>query len=261
MVSRHTDQRWVLLYVQRWLKAPLQRADGTTIARDRGTPQGSSVSPILANIFLHYVFDMWMTEKFPFAPFERYCDDGVVHCKTEQQAKYIKDQIVKRMADFGLELHPDKTKIVYCKEDGREGKHDNVRFDFCGYTFRPRQAKNRRGECFIGFLPAIGDGSVKAIRSDMRAWRIGRRSDKSFSELAAMINIVVAGWINFYGKFYPSRLVLVLRHINRLLVRWAMRKYKRLRTSRQRAWAWLASVVRREPNLFAHWRFGARPAG
>jgi RNA-directed DNA polymerase len=196
-VRRHTDERWILLYVERWLKAPLQQEDGTLVQRDRGTPQGSSISPLLANLFLHYVFDMWMRKRFPDLQFERYCDDVVVHCTTEKQAQFVRDAIAQRMADCGLELHPDKTRIVYCKDADRRATYANERFDFLGYTFRPRLSKGKAGKFFANFLPAVSDDAMKAMSRELRSWRINVRSDKSLGDLAHMFNKVVQGWINY----------------------------------------------------------------
>ncbi|MCA1682099.1 MAG: group II intron reverse transcriptase/maturase [Actinobacteria bacterium] len=260
-VSKHTDLPWVLLYVKRWLEAPLQRQNGTIIARDRGTPQGSAISPLLANLFLHYGFDRWMAREFPSAPFERYADDAVVHCKTEAQARKVLDAIAQRMAEIGLELHPDKTRIVYCKDADRRGSYEHERFDFLGYTFRPRLSKNKFGKHFVNFSPAVSDVAKRAIGRAIRSWHLSRRSDKSLKDLAAIINPILQGWINYYGRFYKSMLFFVLRRINDRLVRWAMRKYKRLRGHYVRAVKWLARVAAREPRLFAHWRVGVRPDG
>ncbi len=253
-VSTHTDLRWVLLYVTRWLQAPLQQEDGTMVARDRGTPQGSAISPLLANLFLHYAFDRWITREFPGCPFERYADDAVIHCTTEAQARKVLDALTERMTQVGLELHPDKTRVVYCKDDDRRGSVEHEQFDFLGYTFRPRLSKSRHGKHFVNFSPAVGDEARKAISREIRSWHIARRSDKSLSDLARMFNPIVQGWINYYGHFYKSWLYPVLRHINECLVRWAMRKYKRLRGHQRRAHRWLASVARRDPRLFAHWK-------
>jgi RNA-directed DNA polymerase len=260
-VSKHTDLRWVLLYVQRWLTAPLQREDGTLVSRERGTPQGSAISPLLANLFLHYAFDAWMAREFPAICFERYADDAVVHCRTEAEARRVLDAIAQRMAQVGLELHPGKTRIVFCKDDKRGGSYEHERFNFLGYTFRPRLARSKAGRSFVGFLPAVSDDAAKAVRHEIRRWRLHRRSDLTLSALARTINPIVRGWISYYGRFYRSRLQILLRHINEYLVRWAMRKFKRLRRRPVRAWSWLASVVRREPELFAHWAIGARPGG
>ena len=260
-VSKHTDLAWVLLYVRRWLVAPLQREDGAIVERDRGTPQGSAISPLLANLFLHYAFDRWMAREFPDVAFERYADDAVAHCATETRARKVLDAIAARMAEVGLELHPDKTRIVYCKDADRRGSAEYERFDFLGYTFRPRLSKNRFGKHFVNFSPAVSDDAKKAIGQEIRSWRINCRSDKSLSDLACMFNPIVQGWINYYGRFYKSMLFLVLRRINEYLVRWAMRKYKRLRGHLTRAVKWLANVARRDPRLFAHWRVGVRPDG
>lgn len=260
-VSKHTDLRWILLYVERWLQAPLQRKDGTTAQRDRGTLQGSAISPVLANLFLHYAFDMWMVRELPDVLFERYADDAVAHCATEAQAREVLDAIAHRMVEVGLELHPDKTRIVYCKDADRAGSYEHERFDFLGYTFRPRLSKSRHGHFFVSFSPAVSDDAKKAIGREIRSWRINCRSDKTLTDLARMFNPIVQGWINYYGRFYKSMLFRVLRRINDYLVRWAMRKYKRLRGHRTRAVKWLASVARREPGLFAHWRVGVRPDG
>jgi RNA-directed DNA polymerase len=257
-VSKHTDLRWVLLYVQRWLNAPLQREDGTLVQRDRGTPQGSAISPLLANLFLHYAFDMWMARKVPGCPFERYADDAVVHCTSERQARLVLDAIAERMAQVGLELHPDKTRVVYCKDSNRKGSAEHERFNFLGYTFRPRKSRGKHGN-FVNFSPAISDEAAKAKRQEIRGWRLHRRSDKALSELAQEVNPVVQGWITYYGRFYKSGLYSSLRGINEYLVRWAMRKYKRLHRSRRRAWRWLVMVAQRDPNLFAHWRLGVPP--
>ncbi len=262
-VAHHISpgQRWILLYVERWLKAPLQQADGTLVARDRGTPQGSAISPLIANLFMHYAFDAWMARDFPGIWFERYCDDAVVHCASEKQARHMRAAIAARLAEVGLELHPGKTRIVYCKDADRRGDHEVTSFTFLGYEFRPRLAKNRHGKHFVSFLPAVSRDAMKAMGAQIRSWHWAKRSDKSLGDLALMFNSVVQGWINYYGRFYRSRLLYFLRGLNRHLMRWACRKYKRLKRRERRAMAWLAEIARRSPHLFAHWRLGARPDG
>ena len=258
-VSKHTDLRWVLLYVERWLQAPLQMEDGTLVKRDRGTPQGSAISPLLANLFLHYAFDTWLAREFPYVSFERYADDAVVHCASKAQARHVLGAIAERMAQVGLELHPDKTRIVYCKDADRRGSHEHEQFNFLGYTFRPRLSKSKHGKHFVNFLPAVSDDAKKAIGREVRSWRINRRSDKTLGDLARMFNPIVQGWINYYGRFYKSMLYPILRRINDYLVRWAMQKYKRLHRHANRARRWLQSVAGRAGGLFAHWRLGLVP--
>jgi RNA-directed DNA polymerase len=260
-VERHTDQKWILLYVRRWLTAPLLQPDGSLVARDRGTPQGSAISPVLANLYLHYAFDMWLTRTFPAVTFERYCDDAVIHCGSEEQARQVRDALAERLAAVGLELHPGKTRIVYCQDADRRGDYEVTSFTFLGYTFRPRLAENRWGKHFVSFLPAVSKDAVKAMGREIRSWHIARRSDKSLGDLARMFNSIVQGWINYYGRFYKSMLYPLLRRINDHLVRWAMRKYKRLRRRERRAGELLAEASRRSPQLFAHWRIGLKPDG
>ena len=258
-VSKHMDLRWVLLYVERWLKAPLQMEDGALISRDRGTPQGSAISPLLANLFLHYALDLWLAREFPDVRFERYADDAVVHCATEAQAHQVLAAIAARLAQVGLELHPDKTRIVYCKDDDRRGSAEHERFDFLGYTFRPRLSKSRHGKHFVNFSPAVSDDARRAIGREIRRWRLNRRSDKTLTDLARMVNPILHGWINYYGRFYKSALYPLFRRLNEHLARWAMRKYKRLHRHNTRAGRWLQTVARRERGLFAHWRLGVLP--
>ena len=261
VVKKHTQEKWILLYIERWLKAPIQMENGELKARDQGSPQGSVISPLLSNLFMHYAFDAWMQEIFPNVPFERYADDAAAHCKTRKQAEYVRDMIAERLKRWKLDLHPEKTQVVYCKDADRKLEHEHVQFTFLGYTFRPRLAKNRWGKHFVNFLPAVSKKAKKAISKEMRSWKIQRRSDKSLDDLARMFNPMVQGWINYYGRFYKSELYPVLRQLNRDLEFWARQKYKRLRIHGRRARAWLARIALREPSLFAHWRFGLRPDG
>jgi RNA-directed DNA polymerase len=261
-VAHHTQEKWILLYVERWLTAPIQRPDGSLVVRDRGTPQGSAISPLLSNLFMHYAFDAWMDRTHTGVPFERYCDDIIVHCATQAQARSLWDSIARRLAEFGLTLHPEKTRIVYCYQDGRPRKPDELgEFTFLGYTFRPRKVIRRTGGGGTGFLPAVSDQSKRRMAADIRAWRMGRRTDLSFKELAITINRVVSGWINYYGRFYKSELTDFLGRLNENLVRWACRKYKHLRRRKAKARNQLAKIAEQYPGIFAHWRFGARPAG
>jgi len=257
-VRRHTACPWVLLYISRWLRAPTQLVDGSLIERDSGTPQGGVISPLLANLYLHYAFDLWMQREFPGIPFERYADDVICHCHSEAKAKQLQDAIERRFATCRLELHSQKTKIVYCKQVDRYAAYPTVQFDFLGYAFRPRLAKSKADRMFVGFLPAVSPKSAKSIRQAMRGWRLHRCSDLSLEEIADMVNPAVRGWINYYGLYYRSALYRVMVHLDWYLSRWAMMKYKSLRGHRRRALRWVRSIALRQPNLFAHWAaFGA----
>jgi RNA-directed DNA polymerase len=253
-VAAHTDAPWVLLYVKRWLAAPLQRPDGTLAERDRGTPQGSAVSPVLANLFLHYAFDAWMAREFPDVTFERYVDDAVVHCVTERQAHMLVQAIGERMVEVGLRLHPDKTKVVYCKGGRRAGSYPTTSFTFLGFTFQARGARDKNGEIFTSFLPAVSKDALKRMSSEVRSWRIHVRTGHTFAELAREINPVVRGWMQYYGAFYKTALYPMLRRINYYLMRWVRKKYRKVRTFKKFHKRW-KQVTAAWPNLFAHWKW------
>lgn len=259
-VAHHCDLGWVRLYIGRWLRAPVQRPDGTIQQRTKGSPQGAVVSPLVANLFLHYAFDAWMTRTFPHIQFERYADDAIVHCRSERQARMVLDAIRDRMRECGLELHSTKTRIVYCKDSDRRGEYEHVSFDFLGYTFQPRRAKNRHGKYFVSFLPAISTKAAKAIRATIRNWRLAStRNNQSLEDLARVINPAVRGWMNYYGRYYRSKCVLVLRHINVALAAWARQKYKRFRRRKRSSMHWLGRIARRDPTLLVLWQLGIRP--
>ena len=257
-VRKHTGNPWVILYIERWLKAPFQMPNGAVVERTKGTPQGGVISPVLANLFLHYAFDRWMDRKQPDKPFERYADDAVVNCSSLEGALELRDSLEGRLAECGLELHPTKTRIVYCKDDDRRGDYPETKFDFLGYTFRPRRSKNRYGKLFINFTPAVSNKAKKAMRQAIHNWRMHLKPDKTLEDLARMFGPMIRGWIDYYGRFYKSELYSVLKHMNRALVRWVQRKHKKLANQR-RATHWLRKVARRERELFAHWQLGILP--
>ena len=242
MVKKHTQEKWIILYIQRWLVTPFQMEDGTIVPRASGTPQGGVISPVLANLFMHYVFDDFMVKEFKTIQWVRYADDGIAHCVSFKQAKYLYRKLQERFRRFGLELNVDKTRIVYCKDDDRKESHEHISFDFLGYTFRPRHSKSRYGKFFTNFLPAMSEKSKKAIRKEVRRWKLQLKSDKDLQDIANMFNRQIQGWINYYTHFYKSEIYDVLRYINGCLVKWVRRRYKK-RNARRKAEHWLGEIV------------------
>ena len=248
-MRKHTDCKWVLLYIDRWLKAPAQLEDGTLLPREEGTPQGGVISPLLANIFLHYAFDVWMRRAHPNIPYERYADDVICHCRSEEQARALVTSIEGRLAECRLELNLQKTKIVYCKSTRRLGDYPHVSFDFLGFTFRPRRAKSRMGP-FVAFSPGVSRSAVNSMQREVCAWRLARCTDRSLDDLAAWVNPIMRGWIQYYGQYSRSALYPFLSHFNRRLEKWAQRTY---RLSSKRAQRWLTRIAGRQRKLFVHW--------
>ena len=256
-VRKHVTCTWALLYIERWLKAPMVQEDGSILERDRGTPQGGVVSPILANAFLHYAFDLWMTRTYPDLPWCRYADDGLVHCRSEQEAQALQVALKARLAACHLELHPTKTKIVYCKSGSRKRAYPNVKFDFLGYCFRPRLVKRfRDNKLFCGFNPAVSVSAMQAMRETIRDLNIRRQTQRSLNDIADLLNPLLRGWLGYYGRFAPSALYPVLRYVNQTLVAWAMRKFKRFTDHKIRASQFLQRLSKERPDLFAHWKIG-----
>jgi len=255
-LRKHCQEPWILLYVERWLKAPMQTMDGQILERDKGTPQGGVVSPILANLFLHYAFDLWVTRHLPGVRFARYADDAVLHCKSKRQAEYVLDWIRERFQACKLELHPGKTRIVYCKDINRTGDHPDVKFTFLGYTFRPRKAVDKYGRVYVNFTPAVSRDALKAMRQTIRGWHLQLKSDKSLDDLSAMFAPILKGWQQYYGRFHGSALKPVWRHMNLFLIRWLMRKHKGLAGHKTRAAEMLSRLAQRQPDAFVHWSLG-----
>jgi group II intron reverse transcriptase/maturase len=252
-VKKHTSLKWIVLYIERWLKVLSINNNGEVIERCKGTPQGGVISPLLANLFLHYVFDKWMEKNYPQIEFERYADDCIIHCLTEKQSLYIKDMINKRLKECKLELHPEKTKIVYCKDIRRKEKYKNIEFDFLGFTFKARKVKWKDGRIVSGFVPAISKSAGKKIKSDIRSWKVRFWTGNTLEGIAKELNSIIRGWINYYGMFHKSALKSIFFIFDKILVKWVMNKYKRYRGKWRKAYIWLRKIGIQNPVLFAHW--------
>lgn len=259
-LKKHCQIPWVLLYVERWLTAPMQTTDGVLMERTRGTPQGGVVSPLLANLFLHYAFDVWVSRHLNSVRFCRYADDGVVHCRSFAQAQLALRRIGERFRQCGLELHPDKTRIVYCKDINRRGDFPCVQFTFLGYTFRPRKAVDKYGRVYVNFSPAVSRDALRAMRQTIRGWHLQLKCDKDVADLSKMFNAVLRGWHGYYGRFHGSAMSAIWKHMNDYLMRWMMRKYKHLARHKTRANHALGRLARENPRVFVHWEMGCIPA-
>jgi group II intron reverse transcriptase/maturase len=245
---------WVLLYVKRWLTAPVVMPDGEARARERGTPQGSAVSPVIANLFLHWALDTWMDREFPDCPFERYADDGLIHCKSQARARQVLAALGQRMRDVGLELHPGKTRIVYCRDSRRRQRWDGpVSFDFLGYAFRPRDSMGKNGR-FTGFDLAVSPKAVKRMSETVTGWQLHRLTAFTWEQLAGWIGPVIRGWMAYYGRFRHSELHPLLSRINYHVQEWIRAKYRRLRPFKAMKRAW-NRITAQMPGLLPHWRW------
>lgn len=256
-IDKHVKEKWVKMYIVRWLTAPVQKANSELVYKDgKGTPQGGVISPLLANLFLHYAVDQWLSTHFNGVKFERYADDIVIHCKSEKQAKYVHERLQKRMQECKLELHPEKTKIAYCKDHKRTGDYELVKFDFLGFTFKPRPSKTKDGHMFLGFDLAISVKSGKRILKTLRQTQFHRWSGATIESIAAELNPQLKGWINYYGKFRPSALNFIFWCFHRKLIKWVMNRYKSLRNKLKKVYRFLERVQKTVPTLFAHWQHG-----
>ncbi|MGH0004376.1 group II intron reverse transcriptase/maturase [Pseudovibrio ascidiaceicola] len=253
-VKKHTQNKWVLLYIERWLKAPFVHPDGTTESRNIGTPQGGVISPLLANLFLHYALDVWVSHHFPQVRFERYADDGVYHCATLADAERLLEALEQRLRECHLTLHPQKTKIVYCKDRIRKGAYPEISFDFLGFTFRPRQIMLKHGVVSIGYTPALSRKALKRISTIIRKWKLQRWSGRSIEDIARVLNPVVAGWIGYYGQFGRRELYRIYNLLEFALIRWARQKYKKLRRSYRKSKAFIRRLRKQFPELLVHWK-------
>jgi RNA-directed DNA polymerase len=239
---------------------PLTRPNRAALRITRHCSLGSVASPVLANLVLHFAFDMFLAREFPAVKFERFADDAVVHCATERQARQVWAALSERLGGLGLELHPDKTRIVYCRDDRRRGEYPHTSFTFLGFTFQPRGAKTKQGPMMVAFLPAVSALALVGMGRQARGWRLHTRTRHTLGDLAEWINPIVRGWMQYYGRFRPSALYPLLQRITTYLMRWARKKYKRLR-SYKRFKAWWFGIIEREPTLFAHWKWVRTFAG
>lgn len=251
-LNRYITEPWEMLYIKRWLSFNAQL---------KGLPQGGVISPLLANLFLHYAFDKWIHKNNPHNPFERYADDIIIHCKTRLEAVELKHEVNIRLRECGLESHPEKTQIVFCKNSNLQGTYERQSFDFLGYCFRPRVTQSKAGILFVGFTPAISPSSAKAIRQKIKQWRLGHKTQLSLEEIAHQINPYLRGWINYYGAFNHSLMMNVFQYLETRLFKYVKRKYKKRCRHLRKAKKWLVSIYNHQPNLFVHWQEGLHPKG
>jgi RNA-directed DNA polymerase len=259
-VRKHTSMKWIILYIERWLKASIVKEDGTLIKRGKGTPQGGVISPLLANLFLHYALDKWIERRCSRIEFERYADDVIIHCASYDESRILMQQIEKRLEECKLELNKEKTKIVYCKQENRKEMFPTIKFDFLGYTFRPRLVRTSKGKYLMGFTPAVSNKSKKKFREKLRSLKVKTRTSETLSDLSKLLNPIIRGWLNYFTVFGKGEIYYTVYYINQLLIIWASKKYKSFRRSRRKARKWLSRISNYSPDYFVHWKLGMKVA-
>ena len=259
-MRKHVGDQWILLYIERWQQAPFQDAEGNQEFRTKGTPQGGVISPLLMNLFMYYAFDVWMHREWPQCHFARYADDAVIHCRNKTEADKVICAVDSRLKECKLEMHSEKSKVIYCKDSNRKGNYPNIQFAFLGFAFRPRKAGNFGGKRFTSFLPGVSPLAIKRMCRRMHSWHLPRQTPGTLGELSERYNPILIGWLNYFGSFYKTECRKVFNHFDRLLVLWAMRKYKKLRGHKRQSMHWLGRIARSLPNLFIHWQVLGKPA-
>ena len=257
-VEKHVEERWIKMYIRRWLEMPVQTKSGKLITKQgKGTPQGGVISPLLANLFLHYVLDKWLSIKYPEISFVRYADDAIIHCRTQSEAEVVLKAIGDRVSECKLQLHEKKTKIAYCKDYRRKEKFENVKFDFLGFSFKPQSMKSKLNKgMFLGFDLSISKASRSKIVDEIRKTNLHRWTTARIEDIAEVLNPKIRGWINYYGKYRKWELNRTLRRLHQRLAKWLLNKYKRLKWSFRRAFKLLEKIKISKPSLFAHWEAG-----
>jgi len=257
-IEKHVSEKWCISYINRWLQMPVQTKSGELVQKQgKGTPQGGVISPLLANLFLHYAMDKWLEQTHPTVSYVRYADDAILHCRNKAQAEKVLETLKERMQRCGLELHPEKTKLVYCKDYRRQENHETVKFDFLGYSFQPRSTMSKRtGKLFLGFDCAISIGSKKRIADKMKELNIDHLSHKSIVGVAKFLEPYIRGWINYYGRFRLSALKPIFQLLREYLIKWARKRYKRYKTRLNKAYDWFKRIKEQFPNLFYQWKLG-----
>jgi RNA-directed DNA polymerase len=261
-LRRHTREKWVLLYVKRWLEAPVQLPDGKLEERNVGTPQGGVISPLLANLFLHYTFDRWMRKYHPNIQFERYADDAVCHCDSRIGAEKLKERLVERFKACSLILHPEKTRVVYCKDSRRREQYPEIQFTFLGFCYRPRVAVDRKGVVFTSFLPGVSPEALKKMREQIRSWRLGDHALLPMEEVVRFINPILKGWWQYYGRFYRTAMFKLFKYLDERLGYYLRRKYRDLWGHKGRSLRRLNQIAKQHPEWLVHWqKFGRAMVG
>jgi len=256
-LERHVTEKWAKMYIERWIEAPIELESKEKVYRSgKGTPQGGVISPLLANLFLHYVLDKWMEKTYPKLSFVRYADDIIVHCNTEEESEKVLEAIKTRMAECQLELHEKKTKIVFCKKYKKRSEGRAVKFDFLGFSFQPRPSAAKNGRMFLGYDCAISQSSKNKIISKIRETKFQRWTNRSIEEIAEFFNAKIRGWINYYGKFRKHKLNSLFRVLENRIIEWVRRRYKHLRNSYIKASKWFYRFKKNNKELFVHWKMG-----
>jgi RNA-directed DNA polymerase len=254
-LEHHTKEKWILLYCERWLKAEMMNPGGELVPRSLGTPQGGVISPLLMNLFLHYGFDLWMGREFPKLPWVRFADDACIHVRTQAEGEEVRKRLESRLREIGLEMHPEKTRLIYCRDESRRINHDHTSFTFLGYEFRSRCARRRDGKLFSRFLPAVGKEQLKQMRRKIKTdLALHMKHHWTIEQVAILVNPVMRGWLNYYGAFYGSEMSKICRHLNLVVCQWIRRKYKRLKGGRSNGFKLMQVLHKRNPTLFVHWK-------
>jgi RNA-directed DNA polymerase len=260
-IERHVEEKWAKMYIRRWLTAPIETKEGNKRYREgKGTPQGGVISPLLANLFLHYAFDKWFGIKYPSLSFVRYADDIVVHCNRQTEAEQVLIAIKERLSECKLQTNEQKTKIVYCKNANRKGQFKTVKFDFLGFSFQPRPTSTKAGQMFLSYDCSISNKSVKKISDELRKSRFHLWTTISITQIAKEFNPKIRGWINYYGKFRKYDLMRIFKIFHWRLMKWAVCRYKRFRNSMHKAGRWIRQLAKSYPYLFVHWQHGFQGA-